>query len=115
MSVEDEYWKYGLHDAIITDIQAKEEYTNENSLRFIIDSENALFEYGVKEIIFYNYSASWRGGRIKDFSYYLGCWWIGDKLEKEGNNYILSLELEYPDLNKRENIKITFENLKVVR
>ena len=119
-AVEEQYWKYGLHDAVITAIECGEMMPNSKNLRynylkFTLDAEGALCETNVKEITFYNYTASWKGGKIKDFSYYINCWWIDDVLNKIANKYRLDLELEYENTRQCEHIEITFEQMEVKR
>ena len=122
-NVEEEYWWHGLHDSILTDIKYGEitpDYSIKNYrynyLKFFLDTEESLGE-PVEEITFYNYSASWKGGDIKDFSYYKGSWWIKDSLEKKGNRWVLTLKLEYYKKDKPvyETITINFEQLEVIR
>ena len=122
-SVKNEYWEYGLHDSVITDIKWGETKPNNknhrlNYLKFFLDTDNSLGETNIKEITFYNYSASWKGGTIKNFSFYVGTWWISDCLTKKDNQYHLVLELEYPDkpaYENRETITVEFEQLEVTK
>ena len=122
-NVEDEYWWYGLHDSVLTDIKCGEitpDYSIKNYrynyLKFFLDTEHAIGE-PVKEITFYNYSASWKGGNIKDFSFYKGSWWISDSLEKKGDKWVLTLTLQHIEKHHPvdEIITINFEQLEVVR
>ena len=123
-TVEEQYWYKGLHDAQITNICSGSMTTNYkkkpslyNYLRLSIDADGAIYDTNVTEIAFYNYSAKWKGGRIKDFSYYLGNWWLGDSLEKEKDKYSLTIHLQSIDKNKvsEQTIIIEFEHIEVKR
>ena len=102
-----------LHDAQITDIISGESKNNYNNyLRIIIDAEGA-YDSDVKEILLYNYRASWKGGRIKDFSFYINSWWLGHNFS--GN--VLTLHLQSLNGNRLEEYTITieFDQMEVVR
>ncbi len=124
-SVEEEYWSRGLHDATIEDIQCgeltpdyKEKNYRYNYLQVTVDAADAIYDTTVKEIIFYNYTAERNGERIHDLSRYVGCWWLGDHLEKKAHKYVLQLKLRsIPKHGKpiNETLTIKFEQLKVIR
>ena len=123
-TVEEQYWRRGLHDAQITDIRCGSMTTNHkekpslyNYLRLSIDADGAIYDTNVTEITFYNYSAKWKGGSIKDFSYYIESWWLGDSLEKEKDKYSLTIHLQSIDKNEvnDQTIIIEFEHMEVKR
>ena len=124
-SVEEEYWKRGLHDARITDIKwgmlypdySQKDYKY-NYLKLFVDSEGAIYETDVKEITFYNYYANGEYGKIEDFSDYIGRWWMGDTLKKENGTYIVDIELDFGQRYGNriyKNMIIRFDMLEVVR
>jgi len=112
-NVEKQYWKYGLHDAVITKIESKIS-NGKNCLSIYLDTENACAEK-VSRIDFYSFDACWKGGRIKDFSHYINSWWIKDTLDNQGNAYKLYLTLKYEGSGSYEEITIQFENMTVIR
>ena len=123
-TVEEQYWHRGLHDAQIMDIHSgsmttnyKEKPSLYNYLRLSIDADGAIYDTNVTEITFYNYSAKWKDGRIKDFSFYLKNWWLGDSLEKGKDKYSLTIYLQSIDKNKvsDQTIIIEFEYMEVKR
>ncbi len=97
-SVEEQYWA-SMHDSVIKSIDVLDyHYDKEtgkiwnNCLIMKFDLEGS---YGcVEEMRFFNFSAKWKGGKIKDFSHYINNWWLNDELKKSNDKYVLSIELE---------------------
>ncbi len=112
-NVEEQYWKYGLHDAVITNIESKI-INGVNCLSIYLDTKDAFAE-SVSRIDFYNFNAYWKGGKIKDFSYYINSWWIKDTLISQGAVFTLNLVLQYENSGSYEEITIQFENMEVIR
>lgn len=102
----DWYWEAGLHDACIIGAEAYEfpfdynKYTSKknkydrNMFLLKIDAKGALYDFGVKEIRFFNYKILSDGvelsGRKK-------IWWLADQLIENNGKYELDILLE--DLN----------------
>lgn len=119
------YWKNGLHDACITDVDfyefpfdydkyviEKEKY-NRNVFILKIDAKGAMFDTHVKEIRLYNYKIISSGieltGRKK-------IWWLSDSLSIKNGSYILEIQLLGFERSPQEvTFKIKFDRAEVER
>lgn len=106
------YWKKGLHDAQICQMQHYDNSYHENTrfnncLELIIDSRHALFDTSVKRICFYNFKILSPDAEIVD------AWWISDELIVQNGKYIVQIAFR----KGKEMIKysIRFENCVVFR
>ena len=119
------YWKSGLHDAAITDVESfefpfdynkfvgeKSKY-NRNLFVLKIDAKGALFDSTVKEIRLFNYKIISDSinldGRKK-------VWWLSDRLTEENGDYFLEIDLQDFDSFPQEfTFRIKFARAEVDR
>lgn len=119
------YWKKGLHDAFIIDVEAyefpfdydkykgqKNQY-NRNMLSLKIDAKGAMFDFHVKEIKFFNYKILSDG---IGFSGKKKIWWLADQLTEQNGKYELDILLEDSDSYPEQfHLKLRFERAEVDR
>ena len=119
------YWKSGLHDAAITDVESfefpfdynkfvgeKSKY-NRNLFVLKIDAKGDLFDSTVKEIRLFNYKIISDSinldGRKK-------VWWLSDRLTEENGDYFLEIDLQDFDSFPQEfTFRIKFARAEVDR
>ena len=119
------YWMNGLHDAVITEVEAfdfpldynkfvgeKSNY-NRNLLVLKINAQSALYDASVQEIHFYNYKIltpdiSLEGRKT--------IWWLADRLTVNENYNILEIDLQDFDAYPEDfTFKLKFEKAEVKR
>ena len=109
----DWYWKYGLHDAKIIEINElqlphdwKSKHPKYNCFEIIIDSKNALYETNITKISLINYKLKSTSVQVFDFK---SIWWLTDNLQElPDKQFELNIILQS---GKEENfpINIVFE------
>lgn len=119
------YWKRGLHDACITQVERFDfpydygEYTgtknknDRNLLRMKIDAEGALFDREVTEIRLFNYEIVTPHIHLEGRE---AVWWLSDSLTACDKGYLLEIDLQ--DLHGDPSdfvFKIKFERAEVDR
>ena len=124
------YWERGLHDAFVIGLETYEfpfDYNkyvgeksryNRNMLILKIDAKSAMFDFGVKEIRFYNYKI------LIDEIDQTNCdlfskkkiWWLADQLTEQNGKYELDILLESIDTYQRQfHLKLRFDRAEVDR
>lgn len=105
------YWRSGLHDACIVNVDVTEfpfeydsfvkekgKYTR-NLLTFKIDASQALFDRTVQEIRLYNYKV------ITDTIDLQGrkeIWWLADRLTQTDKGFVLEIDMQDFDSDPEE-------------
>lgn len=119
------YWTSGLHDACIIGVEAydfpndydkftrdKQKY-DRNLLVLKIDAEGAMYDSSVKEIRLHNYKILTPEISLENRK---ELWWLGDRLTREGDRYILEIDLQDFDSWPEEfTVKIRFDRAEVDR
>ena len=124
------YWERGLHDAFVVGVEVYEfpfDYNkyvgeknryNRNMLILKMDARSAMFDFGVKEIRFYNYKI------LIDEIDLTNCdlfskkkiWWLADQLTEQNGKYELDILLESIDTYQRQfHLKLRFDRAEVDR
>lgn len=108
------YWKNGLHDAVIKEVNFIEllyDYTQKDPIRnyfeIILDAKNALYDFKVKSIRLYNYKLLNSFGRIDGF------WWVSDTVSEINGKILLTINVSSAKESKE--IKVIFEKAEVIR
>ena len=97
------YWKTGLHDACITQVErfdfpydygkykGAKNKNDRNLMRMKIDAKGALFDREVTEIRLFNYEIVTTHIRLEERE---AMWWLSDKLTACDDGYQLEIELQ---------------------
>ena len=124
------YWERGLHDACIVETDTYEfpfdynKYAVEknkydrNMLSLKIDAKSAMFDFGVKEIRFYNYKILSDGIEPANGDLFSKkkIWWLADQLTEQNGRYELDILLKDLDLHQKQfHFKLRFDRAEVDR
>lgn len=108
------YWKCGLHDARIKEIQYFElqyDYRHKSPTRnyalITIDSSQAMFDTSISAIKFYNYKIVSNNDNLRGFL------WKCDSLRKANNKF--SLDITLSNLNVETHFIISFDHCELIR
>ena len=113
------YWKHGLHDAKILNVEDFGEGVDRrrgryyrNCLVLSLDSSGAIYESNIESVIFYNYEVKKADASISKL---LQTWWMSDSLEQLLNgNYLLNFEVD-PEHGDHWSFSIEFDTVDVKR
>ena len=113
------YWKHGIHDAKILDIEELENGIDRNRGKYYkncavlsLDCSNSIYERNIERIIFYNYEVRKADVSISNLSQ---TWWLCDSIERLSNgNYLLDFEVD-PENGDKWFFSIEFETIDVNR
>ena len=119
------YWASGLHDACITNVETFEfpfdyaKFTRDkgkydrNLLVLEIDAKGALCDTSVKEIRLHNYKILTQDISLENRK---AMWWLSDRLSKDGDHYVLEIDLQDFDSYPEEfTVNIRFDRAEVDR
>lgn len=108
------YWTRGLFDAEVLDVHVVEvsyDYKQRNPIRNFLsiklNSRQAMNDTSIREIRLFNAKI------LSDSFECVGYWWVRDRLEKEGNKFLISIELRNSRCSRT--IVIRFDDAIVLR
>ena len=119
-----------MHDALVVGVEKYEfpfdynKYVGEknkydrNMLTLKMDARSAMFDFGVKEIRFYNYKILTDEIDIinGDLFSKKKIWWLADQLTEQNGKYELDILLESIDTHQRQfHLKLRFDRAEVDR